>query len=160
MKKLLLLFCTLPAFLCTLSAQAPAPSKSLTLEAIFAEGGLTGRAPETIKWSPDGTKVSWVQRDDSGEHGELWVLRERARSREPVEVREDQGGVVADPGASSSRSACWAAAALVGRLHGKRVSLGDRERVFGMHSVGHGHRSLRAATTCWTDTVAWPAAAA
>jgi dipeptidyl-peptidase-4 len=50
------------------------PKKPLTIEAIFAEGGLTGRAPETIKWSPDGSKVSFVQRDDAGEHGELWYV--------------------------------------------------------------------------------------
>jgi dipeptidyl-peptidase 4 len=54
-------------------AQTTAP-KRLTIEQIFAEGGITGRAPETIKWSPDGTKVSFVQRDDSGEHGELWYV--------------------------------------------------------------------------------------
>jgi dipeptidyl-peptidase-4 len=58
-------------------AQSVAPataSKQLTIEQIFAEGGVTGRAPETIKWSPDGTKVSFVQRDDTGEHGELWYV--------------------------------------------------------------------------------------
>src|SRR5258707_6243060 len=49
-------------------AQSASPSKQLTIEAIFADGGITGRAPETVKWSPDGTKVSFVQRDDSGEH--------------------------------------------------------------------------------------------
>jgi len=54
-------------------ASPPAP-KQLTIEQIFAEGGVTGRAPETIKWSPDGTKVSFVQRDDAGEHGELWYV--------------------------------------------------------------------------------------
>jgi len=52
-------------------AQTVTP-KQLTIEQIFAEGGVTGRAPETIKWSPDGTKVSFIQRDDAGEHGELW----------------------------------------------------------------------------------------
>jgi dipeptidyl-peptidase 4 len=57
----------------TASAQTAAP-KRLTIEQIFAEGGITGRAPETIKWSPDGTKVSFVQRDDAGEHGELWYV--------------------------------------------------------------------------------------
>ena len=57
-----------------LFAQTAAPPKELTIEGIFAEGGLTGRAPETIKWSPDGTKVSFVQRDDSGDHGELWYV--------------------------------------------------------------------------------------
>ena len=56
------------------TAQTAAPAKQLSIDAIFAEGGLTGRAPETIKWSPDGTKVSFVLRDDSGEHGELWYV--------------------------------------------------------------------------------------
>ena len=70
----------LAAFLCNVlllsiaAAQAPAPAKQLSIEAIFAEGGLTGRPPETFKWSPDGTKVSFVQRDDAGEHGELWYV--------------------------------------------------------------------------------------
>ncbi|HSE50193.1 MAG TPA: DPP IV N-terminal domain-containing protein [Terriglobales bacterium] len=51
-----------------------AGKKQLTIEAIFAEGGITGRAPETVKWSPDGTKVSFVQRDDAGEHGALYYV--------------------------------------------------------------------------------------
>jgi dipeptidyl-peptidase 4 len=80
------LFVTLAINLLTLSAgraqttapQASAPQtaapKQLTIEQIFTEGGLTGRAPETIKWSPDGTKVSFVQRDNTGEHGELWYV--------------------------------------------------------------------------------------
>jgi dipeptidyl-peptidase-4 len=54
-------------------AQTGTP-KRLTIEQIFAEGGVTGRAPETIQWSPDGSKVSFVQRDDTGEHGELWYV--------------------------------------------------------------------------------------
>ena len=57
----------------TAAPQTAAP-KQLTIEQIFTEGGITGRAPETIKWSPDGTKVSFVQRDDTGEHGELWYV--------------------------------------------------------------------------------------
>jgi dipeptidyl-peptidase-4 len=63
----------LPAVLAQTVAPAAAP-KRLTIEQIFAEGGITGRGPETIQWSPDGTKVSFVQRDDSGEHGELWYV--------------------------------------------------------------------------------------
>ena len=74
MKKLPSLILAAFALLSTVFAQPAAPPKQLTIEAIFAEGGLTGRAPETIKWSPDGTKVSFVQRDDSGEHGELWYV--------------------------------------------------------------------------------------
>jgi dipeptidyl-peptidase 4 len=73
-KKLLALIFGLFILLPALFGQTPAPPKQLTIEAIFAEGGLTGRAPETIKWSPDGAKVSFVQRDDSGEHGELWYV--------------------------------------------------------------------------------------
>lgn len=48
------------------------PPKPLTIEAIFAPGGLTGRAPETLEWSSDGTKLSFLQFDDQGEHPELW----------------------------------------------------------------------------------------
>src|ERR1700693_375307 len=53
---------------------SPAAPQQLTIEQIFAEAGVTGRAPETIKWSPDGTKVTFVQRDEAGEHGELWYV--------------------------------------------------------------------------------------
>ncbi|MGA8154440.1 MAG: alpha/beta fold hydrolase [Terriglobales bacterium] len=56
-------------------SQSPESGKQpLTMEAIFAEGGITGRAPETIEWSPDGSKLSFVQRDDSGDHGQLWYV--------------------------------------------------------------------------------------
>ena len=64
----------IPLFALVVFAQTAAPPKELTIEAIFAEGGITGRPPETIMWSPDGTKVSFVQRDDSGDHGELWYV--------------------------------------------------------------------------------------
>ncbi len=74
MKKLLLVS-TLGLFglLSSGLAQTVAP-KQLTIEQIFGDGGVTGRAPETIKWSPDGTRVSFVQRDNTGEHGELWYV--------------------------------------------------------------------------------------
>jgi len=53
-----------------LAAQvAPA---DLTLEAIFAGGSITGRPPQTILWSPDGSKLSYLLRDDPGENGALW----------------------------------------------------------------------------------------
>jgi dipeptidyl-peptidase-4 len=60
--------------LASVSAQSSSPVKPLTIEAIFAPGGLTGRGPENTEWSPDGTKLSFVQRDDEGEHGELWYM--------------------------------------------------------------------------------------
>ncbi|MGA7218604.1 MAG: DPP IV N-terminal domain-containing protein [Candidatus Sulfotelmatobacter sp.] len=56
-----------------LQAQSSA-QKPLTIEAIFASGGLTGRGPETLEWSPDGSKLTFVQRNDAGEHGELWYV--------------------------------------------------------------------------------------
>jgi dipeptidyl-peptidase 4 len=78
LKKILFVCTTLSFAICCifnpLSSAQNAPKKPLTIEAIFAEGGLTGRGPETIKWSPDGSKVSFVQRDDAGEHGELWYV--------------------------------------------------------------------------------------
>src|ERR1700686_1778245 len=49
-------------------------SPDLTISAIFAEGGITGRAPEAIKWSPDGKKVSYLLRDDRGEKAELYYI--------------------------------------------------------------------------------------
>jgi len=55
-------------------AQSTPPLKPLTIEAIYAPGGLGGRGPETMEWSPDGTKFSFVQRDDKGEQGELWYV--------------------------------------------------------------------------------------
>ena len=57
--------------LAPLCAQSSAPVKPLTIEDIFAPGGLTGRGPENTEWSPDGAKLSFVQRDDAGDHGEL-----------------------------------------------------------------------------------------
>jgi dipeptidyl-peptidase-4 len=61
-------------WLAPLWAQSSAPVKPLTIEAIFAPGGLTGRGPENTEWSPDGTKFSFVQRDDEGNQGELWYV--------------------------------------------------------------------------------------
>ena len=79
-----------------LAAQTAVPAKQLTIESIFAEGGLTGRAPETIKWSPDGTKVSYVLRDDSGEHGELWFV-DTATGEKKVLVSETKLAQLAPP---------------------------------------------------------------
>jgi dipeptidyl-peptidase-4 len=51
-----------------------APSKPLTVETMFQPGGLGGRGPETMEWSPDGTRLTFVQRDEKGEKGELWYV--------------------------------------------------------------------------------------
>ena len=50
------------------------PTQPLTIETLFQPGGLAGRGPETTAWSPDGAKLSFVQRDEKGEKGELWYI--------------------------------------------------------------------------------------
>ena len=45
--------------------------RPLTIEQIFTPGAISGRGPETIEWNQDGTKLSFVQRDDNAEQGEL-----------------------------------------------------------------------------------------
>jgi dipeptidyl-peptidase-4 len=54
--------------------QSTPSAKPLTIEAIYQPGGLTGRGPENLEWSPDGTKLSFVQRNVEGEHAELWYV--------------------------------------------------------------------------------------
>jgi dipeptidyl-peptidase 4 len=56
------------------SAQTPSTQQPLTIEAIYAPGGLGGRSPENMEWSPDGSKLSFLQRNNEGEHGELWYV--------------------------------------------------------------------------------------
>jgi dipeptidyl-peptidase-4 len=94
-KKLLLFYCLAAALTSASVGQTGVP-KQLTIEAIFAEGGITGRAPENVKWSPDGTKVSYVQRDDSGEHGELWYV-DTATGEKKVLVSESKLAQLAPP---------------------------------------------------------------
>jgi dipeptidyl-peptidase 4 len=52
------------------SSAQTAPTKPLTIESLYAPGGLAGRGPENYAWSPDSSKLSFVQRD--GEKGALW----------------------------------------------------------------------------------------
>jgi dipeptidyl-peptidase-4 len=66
---LLLAALGLPAFLAAQSAP-----KELTLESIFAEGGLTGSPPSTIQWSPDSKRATFLLRDPKAERDELWSV--------------------------------------------------------------------------------------
>ncbi len=88
-------------FITAVAAQNSAPVKPLTIESIFAEGGLIGRGPENIKWSPDRSKLSYVQRDDTGEHGELWFI-DAATGEKKVLVSEAKLAQLAPP-ASATR---------------------------------------------------------
>ncbi|PYX59876.1 MAG: hypothetical protein DMG73_07740, partial [Acidobacteria bacterium] len=78
------------------TAAETSPKKQLTIEAIFAEGSLTGRAPETVKWGPDGSRVSFVQREDSGEHGELWYV-DAATGEKKILVSEAKLAMLSPP---------------------------------------------------------------
>ena len=68
-----------------------APTKPLTIEAMFQPGGLGGRGPETTEWSPDGTKLTFVQRDEKGEKGELWYRGRGDRREEGTGERGEAG---------------------------------------------------------------------
>jgi dipeptidyl-peptidase 4 len=65
---------TFAVFLPTFGTAQSAPTKPLNVDTLFQPGGLAGRGPETAEWSPDGTRFSFVQRDDKGEKGELWYI--------------------------------------------------------------------------------------
>ncbi|HZR55499.1 MAG TPA: DPP IV N-terminal domain-containing protein [Terriglobales bacterium] len=81
-------------------AQSPASEnqnrKPLSIESIFAQGGITGRGPENLKWSPDNTKLTFVQRDDSGDHGELWYI-DAATGEKKVLVSEMKLATLSPP---------------------------------------------------------------
>lgn len=67
-----LLFLSLLCLTPVLVAQAP--EKQLTIESIFAPGGITGREPEAMYWTPDNTKFSYIERADSGDNARLWLV--------------------------------------------------------------------------------------
>jgi dipeptidyl-peptidase-4 len=88
------LLCVLFAPLAT--AQSSPTSKPLTIEAVFAEGSITGRAPETLQWSPDNARFSFIQRDDAGDHGQLWSIDATTGTR-TVLVNETKLATLAPP---------------------------------------------------------------
>jgi dipeptidyl-peptidase-4 len=87
-----LCFTILPSFSQTPSGDQP--KQPLTIESIFAEGGVTGRPPEAVQWSPDSRKLTFVQRDDAGMHGELWYV-DAATGEKKVLVSESKLGSLA-----------------------------------------------------------------
>jgi dipeptidyl-peptidase 4 len=96
------------AGLAAAQAQQPTGSQQLTIEEIFAEGGVTGRAPSNVEWSPDGKKVSFVQRDASGEHGALWYV-DSATGKKAILVAEEKLATLAPPVSriKSEREKTW-----------------------------------------------------
>jgi dipeptidyl-peptidase-4 len=82
---------------CLAQSSARNDSKQpLTIESILSEGGLTGRPPEAVQWSPDGRKISFVQRDDTGEHGELWYVDAATGEKKLLVSEARLGGLAPD----------------------------------------------------------------
>ena len=73
--------------------------QQLSIEALFADGGIIGRAPEGVNWSPDGTKVSYVERDDSGDHGTLYYI-DLSTGKPAVLVSSEKLSALAPPASS------------------------------------------------------------
>jgi dipeptidyl-peptidase-4 len=49
-------------------------AQELTISSIYAPNGITGRAPDTIEWSPDGKKVSYIVHEETGEKADLYYI--------------------------------------------------------------------------------------
>ena len=82
-------------------AAAAAPntaSEKLTIASIYATNSLTGRAPNTVQWSPDGKKVAYMVHQPGKKQADLYAIgvltarrsltwsTSRARSR-PISMR-------------------------------------------------------------------------
>jgi dipeptidyl-peptidase 4 len=70
-KRLFLLFLLATVWL---AIQPAGLAQELTLESIFAPAGITGRSPDTIRWSPDGKKVSYIVHAEQGEKADLYFV--------------------------------------------------------------------------------------
>ena len=79
------------------ASQESSAKKELTIEEMFQPGGILGRGPEDVKWSPDGSKVSFVQRDDSGEHGALYYVDVTTPGKPAVLVASEKLASLAPP---------------------------------------------------------------
>ncbi len=77
-------------------------AKPLSIETIFADGGITGRAPESFEWSPNNSRLAYILRDDSGERGELWYV-DAATGQKKLLVNENRLSTLA-PSLSSIKS--------------------------------------------------------
>jgi dipeptidyl-peptidase 4 len=80
----------------TAHPQEPQGAKELTIESIFKDAGILGRQPEWFDWSPDGMKVSFIQRDDRGDRGELYFV-DVTTGRRAVLVSSEKLALLAPP---------------------------------------------------------------
>jgi dipeptidyl-peptidase 4 len=81
-------------------------AQELTIESIYAPNGITGRAPDTVKWSPDGKKVSYIVHQESsgdaqgGGKADLYYI-DVATGKSAVLVASDKIAAMAPPPSTS-----------------------------------------------------------
>lgn len=51
-----------------------APAQELTIEAIFGRHGLAGPAPQQLRWSPDGTVLTYILEEAGSRERNLWAV--------------------------------------------------------------------------------------
>ena len=87
-------------------AQTDSPPQ-LNIESI-ASGRMTGHLPESLHWSPDGSRVTYIQRDENGEHGELWSI-DPATGEKTILLTETKLASLAPPASklSNERAREW-----------------------------------------------------
>ena len=61
-------------------APSDAPQKSLTIERIYADPPLTGRAPSSIRWMPDSKGVSYLKKMGEGDDEQTHLVVARMTS--------------------------------------------------------------------------------
>ena len=80
-------------------AQSPASGpQELTVESIYAPNGIPDRMPEAIKWSPDGSKVSYFLGDEKGGKAQLFYI-DVATGKPAVLVASEKLGSMTPPAA-------------------------------------------------------------
>ena len=75
------------------------PSKSLTIERIYGAPSLSGHLVQGIQWSPDGERISYLERD--GSKVELWSM-EAAKGERKILVNASVLQQVLAPGPTST----------------------------------------------------------
>ena len=77
--------------------QAPIQHKEITIESLFmGEMGAMMAAPQDMQWSPDGTKVAYVQQDKTGEGQSLYYF-DPATGRSAVLVASEKLAALKPP---------------------------------------------------------------
>ncbi len=74
----------------------PQGKKQITIEAMFAPGGLMTAGPQGLQWSPDGTKVAYIQRGAAGEQMSLYYI-DAATGKTAVLVASDKIAAMRPP---------------------------------------------------------------